>query len=72
MASNKQEKAAYLTVSQMTKKLEEFAALRPDADVCFMTSGDTVNEGWAVLEVGMVIDSGSARVLLVNDDKVIE
>lgn len=72
MANSKLPKADCLTVTQLVKKLEEFADIRPDADVCFITAGDGVNDGWSVWEVALVIDSGSARVLLANEEKVIE
>lgn len=72
MSNSKQRKTDCLTVTQLVKKLEEFADMKPDADVCFITDGDGVNDGWPVWEVALVIDSGSARVLLVNDEKVIE
>lgn len=72
MASGKQQKVDSLTVTQLVKKLEEFASLRPNADVHFIASGDGPNDGWRIYEVGIVIDSGGARVLLTNDEKVIE
>ena len=33
--------------------------------------GDSPNDGWTIFEAGMIFDSSSARVLLINDDEVV-
>ena len=60
-----------LTVTELIKKLSDLAEVRPDAEVCFIMPGDSPNEGWSIYETGMIFDSNSARVLLVNEDEVV-
>jgi len=63
--------AGNLTVTELIKKLSALAEVRPDAEVCFIMPGDSPNDGWTIFEAGMIFDSSSARVLLINDDEVV-
>ena len=60
-----------LTVTELIEKLSDFADIKPDADVCFVMSGDGPNDGWPIYEAGMIFDSSAARVLLTSDDEVV-
>lgn len=60
-----------LTVTKLIEKLSELAEVRPDAEVCFVMAGDGPNDGWPIYEAGMIFDSSTARVLLVNENEVV-
>lgn len=61
-----------LTVKALIAKLSDLAEIKPDAEVCFITAGDDPNDGWPIFEAGMIFDSANARVLLVNDDRIVQ
>lgn len=60
-----------LTVTKLIEKLSDLAEMKPDAEVCFVMAGDGPNDGWPIYEAGMIFDSSSARVLLVNENEVV-
>ncbi len=68
---SRKQNADNLTVTKLIEKLSELAEVRPDAEVCFVMPGDSPNDGWTIFEAGMIFDSSSARVLLINDDEVV-
>ena len=68
---SRKQNADYLTVTKLIEKLSDLAEIKPDAEVCFVMAGDSPNDGWPICEAGMIFDSSSARVLLVNDEEVV-
>lgn len=60
-----------LTVKELIAKLSGLSEIKPDAEVCFIMSGDGPNDGWPIYEAGLIFDSSKARVLLVNDDGIV-
>ena len=60
-----------LTAKELIAMLSDLAEIKPDAEVCFVMSGDGPNEGWPICEAGLIFDSAKARVLLVNDDGIV-
>lgn len=61
-----------LTVETLIAKLSDLAQVRPDAEVCFTMNGDGPNEGWQIYEAGLIFDSSKARVLLTNDEEIVQ
>lgn len=61
-----------LTVKMLIAKLSDLAEVRPDAEVCFIMPGDSPNEGWPIFEAGLIFDSSKARVLLINDEEIVQ
>lgn len=61
-----------LTVKMLIAKLSDLAQVKPDAEVYFITAGDDPNDGWPVYEAGLMFDSSNARVLLANDDRIVQ
>lgn len=68
---SRKQNADNLTVTKLIEKLSDLAEMKPDADVCFVMAGDGPNDGWPIFDAGMIFDSSSARVLLINDDEVV-
>lgn len=61
-----------LTVKALIAKLSELAEIKPDAEVCFIMNGDGPNDGWPIYEAGLIFDSSKARVLLSDDDGIVQ
>lgn len=61
-----------LTVKALIAKLSDIAEIKPDAEVCFIMPGDNPNEGWTIYEAGLIFDSSKARVLLVNNEEIVQ
>lgn len=61
-----------ITLKALIAKLSDLAEIKPDAEVCFIMSGDSPNDGWPIYEAGLIFDSTKARVLLINDDGIVQ
>ena len=64
-------KKGNMTVVELIGKLEKLAQVKPEAEVCFVMSGDGPNDGWPICETGLIFDSSNARVLLINDTEIV-
>lgn len=69
MAAKKDDR---LTVKALIARLSDLAEIKPDAEVCFIMSGDSPNDGWPIYEAGLIFDTSKARVLLINDEEIVK
>ena len=61
-----------LTVKALIAKLSDLAEIKPEAEVCFVMNGDGPNDGWPIYEAGMIFDSRQSRVMLSNDEEIVQ
>ena len=65
-------KEGRLTVTALIAKLSDLAEIKPEAEVCFVMNGDGPNDGWPIYEAGMIFDSRQSRVMLSNDEEIVQ
>ncbi|MEC4272942.1 hypothetical protein VJ923_07210 [Adlercreutzia sp. R25] len=62
-----------MNAKELIKRLEAAAEIDPKAEVVFCVHGDGFNDGWPICGSYAVSDgAGGSRIVLVNDEKVIE